>query len=315
MIEFPILQRGSMRPTLIHMRRMGYLKRIRRPPRVRPSKMPEIEYYRAILKLLDQLKAETREILMPALPAIVAEFPRQLKVKHDAREILEKKIGDIRVAWARKAPIDRVSRMAGAAAEVANAEQQSRIVRTVLGVRPELHEPWLQPMIGDFARKNAKLITRVAEDFTDRVENRVVSMIQEGARASEIAKGIESDFLMQGIEAQIAERRAALIARDQIGKLQGDITRARQTELGVSRYVWRTSLDERVRGHGKPEDFPGSHEAREGQVFEWEAPMIEQLEEKGLVPASIDGPPGSPINCRCWAEPVLSDLVDDLPEI
>jgi SPP1 gp7 family putative phage head morphogenesis protein len=68
------------------------------------------------------------------------------------------------------------------------------------------------------------------------------------------------------------------------------VNRARQTELGVKQYTWRTSLDERVR----PE-----HQEREGEVFSWAKPPK-------------DGHPGQPINCRCTADPDLSAILDDL---
>ena len=101
-------------------------------------------------------------------------------------------------------------------------------------------------------------------------------------QAEEIAGELEDSY---GVSA----RRAALIARDQIGKLNGEIARERQTELGIRRYKWRSSSDERVR----PE-----HADRDGQIFEWSDPPP-------------DGHPGQPVQCRCWAEPLIDDLLND----
>ena len=131
--------------------------------------------------------------------------------------------------------------------------------------------------------------------------------MREGLRAEEIAKEIERDFISsQGTELKKARKRAKLIARDQVASLQGDISRVRQTQLGVSRYVWRTAKDERVRS---------THRNRENEIFVWGEPIGPQLRKKGLLVDTIDGPPGRPINCRCYAEPVLEDVVPDLPEI
>lgn len=77
--------------------------------------------------------------------------------------------------------------------------------------------------------------------------------------------------------------RAKLIARDQIATVNSQVTKERQTEVGIGRYRWSTSQDERVR----PE-----HAALEGRIFEWSNP-----------PAI--GNPGEPINCRCVAIPVF----------
>lgn len=294
---------------------MGELRRPRRLARSRPSRLPELEYAKEIAALFRALQEIVRTELLPKLSMVVAEVPDALKARRSDAEILEKTIEDIKIAFARRAPLREVTRLAAARAARANQREQNRIVESVLGVRPEMAEPWLEPLIGDFARKNARLITRVSEDFAERVESRVANRVQEGVRAEELQREIERDFLGAGEEAAVAKRRAKLIARDQIGKLSGDITRIRQTELGVERYVWRTSRDERVRGYEKPDTWPGSHVAREGEVFEWGRPIEEQLDEKGLVSADIDGPPGTPINCRCYAEPVLGDLVEGLPEI
>ena len=82
---------------------------------------------------------------------------------------------------------------------------------------------------------------------------------------------------------RVSKSKAKLIARDQTGKLYGEINQARQDEAGITSYIWRTSMDERVRDE---------HAEREGQEFEWCAPPD-------------DGHPGIPIQCRCEAEPVL----------
>jgi SPP1 gp7 family putative phage head morphogenesis protein len=56
----------------------------------------------------------------------------------------------------------------------------------------------------------------------------------------------------------VSESRAQLIARDQIGKLYGNVHEARQRDLGLKAYFWRTAQDERVREE---------HAAREGERF------------------------------------------------
>ncbi len=74
-----------------------------------------------------------------------------------------------------------------------------------------------------------------------------------------------------------------LIARDQLGKLHGQINRRKQESLGIDEYEWETSHDERVRE---------SRRERQGKVFSWSK----------LPP---EGHPGYPIRCRCIALPVI----------
>jgi SPP1 gp7 family putative phage head morphogenesis protein len=79
-------------------------------------------------------------------------------------------------------------------------------------------------------------------------------------------------------------KRATLIACDQVGKLNSQLTQMEQMNQGVEEYVWRTMMDNRVR----PE-----HRAREGKTFRWDNPPP-------------DGHPGWAVRCRCSAAPVYN---------
>ena len=134
--------------------------------------------------------------------------------------------------------------------------------------------------IAGFAQTNADLITglgkRMADDIAKVIEDGVVM----GSRWETIAGRLAH-------AGQVTESRAALIARDQVGKLFGDINKQRQTNLGVTRYVWRTVRDNRVRDE---------HEALDGDSIAWDSPPAE-------------GHPGEAVNCRCYADPDFSDLL------
>ena len=131
-----------------------------------------------------------------------------------------------------------------------------------------------------FAETNAQLITglgqRMADDIADVVQEGVVS----GSRWETIAARLAE-------RGTVTESRAALIARDQVGKLYGAVNKQRQTNLGVTRYVWRTVRDNRVREE---------HEALDGDSIAWESPPD-------------DGHPGEAVNCRCYADPDFSELL------
>ena len=131
-----------------------------------------------------------------------------------------------------------------------------------------------------FAKTNAQLVTglgqRMADDIAEIVQDGVVS----GSRWETVAKRLAHAGL-------VTESRAALIARDQVGKLFGDINKQRQTNLGVTRYVWRTVRDNRVREE---------HEALDGDSIAWDSPPS-------------DGHPGEAVNCRCYADPDFSELL------
>ena len=134
-----------------------------------------------------------------------------------------------------------------------------------------------------WTRANAGLIRSMARDHLDSVAEAVDDTVRHGRRASLLAETLRE-------RTGISARKAKLIARDQIASLQGQVTQARQTKLGIERYRWRTAGDTRVRTE---------HAMREGQIFSWDRPPP-------------DGHPGQPINCRCYAEPVIEDVLKGL---
>lgn len=136
-------------------------------------------------------------------------------------------------------------------------------------------------------QRNVALIRGLTGDVAKRIEAALLNELTTGLNNAEIAEILTREF-------GIGRRRAALIARDQAASFNGDLNRIRQTALGVTEYVWSTSLDERVRGNpeGRYPNARPSHWDREGKTFKWSSPPS-------------DGHPGQPINCRCTARAVI----------
>lgn len=153
--------------------------------------------------------------------------------------------------------------------------------RAAVGVDILTDNPKLQKQVEGFTKKNVKLITKVGRDTKKRVEAIVVDSIAKGRSYEALSERLQDDM-------GIGQRRAVLIARDQTGKLYGQINAERQRELGITRFTWRTSNDNRVREE---------HAELEGETFEYANPPSEGL-------------PGEAIQCRCYAEPVFDMLAD-----
>jgi SPP1 gp7 family putative phage head morphogenesis protein len=150
-------------------------------------------------------------------------------------------------------------------------------------VDPLIHEPHLQARAAAFTSENVALIKTVPQKFFGEIEARVAAGVRAGDRASDIAQDIQDRF-------GVAETNATRIANDQIGKFIGELNKVRQEGLGITHYTWRGVLDNRERA---------DHEDREGERFAWDD-------------APEDGHPGEPINCRCFAEPDLDAILEDL---
>lgn len=168
-----------------------------------------------------------------------------------------------------------------ASADRFNRKQFHAVFRSVFGVDVFTTEPFLADLLAAWEAENIKLIKSIPSQYLDQLHGKIVAAVRAGVPSKDLANVVRATF-------DIPRRRAKLVARDQIGKLNGQLTMERQKNIGVTHYVWRTSLDERVREE---------HRHREGEKFSWDSPPE-------------DGHPGNPINCRCSAEAVFPDLAD-----
>jgi SPP1 gp7 family putative phage head morphogenesis protein len=176
-----------------------------------------------------------------------------------------------------------LARRLAIAVATANGGQVDKAFRDVLGVDLLRAEPWLANEMRLFVDSQVQLIEAAGQRYFDDVSAQVFDGARQGLTAGEISDRLQERF-------GVAERRAAFIARNQVAQFNGQLTKLRQTQAGVSRYTWRTSRDERVRA---------THRVMEGKVCDWDSPPT-----VGGSPAH----PGEQINCRCWAEPVMEDF-------
>lgn len=164
-----------------------------------------------------------------------------------------------------------------------NDKQWKKIIKATMGIDLFLEEPWLSPMLEVFSAENVGLIKSLKGRPLDEIESLVFRGFQQGMRHETIRKEIEKRF-------NVARSRAELIARDQVSKLNGQLTEMRQTELGVESYIWQDSDDARVRP---------THKKNDGKEFRWKSPP------------SDTGHPGQDYQCRCWADPNLKDIIGE----
>jgi len=147
-------------------------------------------------------------------------------------------------------------------------------------------------------KENVALITAMGDDTLDDVYSTLAEVFPEGLRVERLAKLLESRF-------EVSESRAKLIARDQTGKLNAQFSEARNRELGVTRYVWQTSGDERVRGNPDGKWPKGMHYDLNGKTFSYDDPPVTNE-------AGDTNNPGEDYQCRCSALPVIEDVLASL---
>jgi SPP1 gp7 family putative phage head morphogenesis protein len=241
------------------------------PKRVSRSLIPidvQFRYFRAIKAVLDQqheeVLAESRSLVGTRTDA-----KRDPKVEAELERMAR------RILAGTEKPIKELPKQFAKATSKKQREDLNKKVRKALGVDlVGATSPRVEKQTKQFLKSNVRLIKSVQKRYLNEVQEKVLKTVESGTRWETLADDLHKTF-------EISKARARLIARDQVGKYYSALNQARQEDLGVEAYTWRTSEDNRVRLE---------HEARKGRVFRWDKP-----------PA--DGHPGEPVLCRCFAEP------------
>src|SRR3990167_1807839 len=79
-----------------------------------------------------------------------------------------------------------------------------------------------------------------SDEAVDRLRNRVEEQVAQGFRADRMADILKAEY-------GVTESRAKLIARQETGTLVAKYRQTRYEAVGIKKYIWSTSLDERVR--------------------------------------------------------------------
>ena len=142
-----------------------------------------------------------------------------------------------------------------------------------------------------WTKNNVDLITSVPHETIANLRNVVQEGYLAGRSNTAIGKEIQRAY---GVE----RSKAQFWARDQVAKLNADLTREQQKDAGVEEYIWSDSGDSRVRDR---------HGELNGKRFSWsDPPIVDKRTGRRCHP-------GEDYNCRCVALPVFNLQGLDLP--
>ena len=173
--------------------------------------------------------------------------------------------------------------------ETLSEEHKEKVARAFhaaisIDVRPFLAEnPALRNELLSRVDDNVALITNIADEM--------VTTIAESTKEVFLEKPFDRQAMKKHFHRQLGKTGWKLrrLARDQVSKSTGQFNQLRQQQLGVQKFIWRTSGDGRVRD---------THIDNDGKKFFWDDP-----------PAAT-GIPGNDIMCRCTAEAIIdTDIV------
>lgn len=268
-------------------------RRLSRFPKLKHPLAAERNYRKQLKAFVKTFSDLVHHRLIPRLPDLADQYYAarpDLSRKDASEQDLATIIENIRVSFAAVYTDEEIAAMAraqGISVQAFNRRVIEENFKKVLGLDILSSEPWLAQEIELFTIANSNLISSLRENALGKMQSEVYESFRAGLRWEELAANITE--LVDPDDGFFANK-ADLIARDQTAKLNGQLNELRQTELGVPKYIWRTSLDERVRE---------THRRKEGKVFSWDDPPPDT------------GHPGEDYNCRCTAEPYLEEMLND----
>lgn len=282
-------------------------RRLRRPPVWLHPRQIERTFAAELGRLATEFIRLVRETVIPELPAIETQ----------ARLEQGRSDGQRTDAWFdRVAPLLEALRIGSTARDERinaqavdigqktsqwNDKEWQKTLRRVVGVPLLASEPGLRDQLRLFVQTNANLITKLQTDKIAEIQGVIERGFAQGLRHTEVAKQVME-------KAQTTKRRARLIARDQVSKLNGRLTQMRQEQAGVEKYIWRDSDDTRVRT---------SHANMDGKIGRWDDPTVyatvsepDKFKPRSGIEA-VELHPGQDILCRCFAEPFIQELQEE----
>ena len=161
-----------------------------------------------------------------------------------------------------------------------NRRQQENIFRSMFSATPkEISKEDYEKIRQIWVNQNIELI--------HSIDRRTLESIRY-ALSENIIRAVDRKILIEELTesimhmAEVNEKRAALIACDQVGKLNSQLVQLELMSQGVEKYKWQTMEDSRVRKQ---------HQAYNQKDFSWSEPPD-------------GGHPGWSYRCRCTAIPL-----------
>ncbi len=269
--------------------REAIIKKLRREKRKRfltargieASRAVEASYLAAMKRIIQRLKNQVNSGLLPLLGEFEVDYvqdsPSLIVYFSGIVNELDRQVGDI------EGTADRIASRMASSTEAFNRRNFVKSINSAVGVNLSdiIRAEGVQVQIEASIADNIDLIKTIPKEYHERIKKAVTKGINQGDDFFSIRKSL----LEIG---ESTDKRAKLIARDQVAKLNAAVTETRQKKMGITHYFWRDSSDERVRP---------THLKNDGKRFAWDSPP------------AVTGHPGEDIQCRCTAEPDLSHLL------
>ena len=181
-----------------------------------------------------------------------------------------------------------------------NSGQYNKSVKSALGVNFPSDESWWPDARKQWQDTNYEVIRSDIRKYISDINSTTEQAVTNGWSVKMLSEQI------MALDSKITKSRAAFIARDQIGKLNGIITQKRMEDIGLTMYEWSSSSDERVRE---------SHALMDGKLCRWDDATVYSEDGGKTWKKRPNGAvlmhPGMDYQCRCCALAWFNELIDE----
>ena len=163
------------------------------------------------------------------------------------------------------------------------AEFYARVAKVVgVDVQSLIAKEAMKASTNALMLETAQWIKTLRDETLDKFTNNTLFAMTQGESL---------DTIVSQFDSVVSERKnhARFLARNQVQNYNSITTKIRAQNLGITKAIWRTAGDERVRH---------SHEDRDGKEFDLSEGLYSFVDGKYLLP-------GVDFNCRCDQEMII----------
>lgn len=252
--------------------------------RVRASAALRQKYFKKLMNIIDEMNKS----VMWWLGARYKDNEKEIIASDSAANDIEKELKDLMKRWSK--------RFDEAAEDIAKDFVKSATNHSTNNLKALLKKAgWTtnlklsrkaQDKLKALVIENVNLIKSIPEKYF--TELTTVTM-------QSITRGRDLKYLKDEIKKRygVAERRAALIARDQNNKATSIITHIEYEELGITEAVWKHNPGSKEPRH--------EHVAANNKVYDINKGMYFESADRHVFP-------GEEINCGCTSEPIIPEI-------
>lgn len=254
-----------------------------------------IHYNAKLQRLARQVKKDIDAELVPLVRSLAPEYVQDAaRPTTDAwSDVILALIAELKRRWASEWVTRGADRIAGEFVQSA-LKKSERDLKKSAGIDVFSGSPVMRDYLKASVQQNVKLIQSIPEKYLGQVETLLIANMRSGMRPSFIVTALQEQF-------GVTQRDAKRIARDQAGKIQGELAEKQQRGAGFEYFGWEDSDDSRVRTRHR--EIAEKVTAYGKGIYRWDNLP---LSDKGL-PIK----PGSDYECRCIPRPVSAREVEE----